>query len=286
MGTLQPFIDARLKDGVKTKTINLALGVARHILNVAASEWLDEHSLPWLASASKIKLLKTSDGRTPYPIPSDEQERLFQELPGHLRNMALFKVNTGCRDAEVCGLRWDWELEVPELDTSVFVIPSDKVKNGSERLVVVNSVAREIVEQQRGLHPEFVFVYSQIRKKGKTPVYRPTETMNNTSWQKARLRAKLPQVRVHDLKHTFGRRLRAAGVSFEDRQDLLGHKSGRMTTHYSAAELSNLIEAAEKACRAGSRKSPAVVALKQKAAGEAISNRLMSTEKFGAPGRI
>ena len=80
-------------------------------------------------------------------------------------------------------------------------------------------------------------------------------------------RAKLPQARVHDLKHTFGQRLRAAGVSFEDRQDLLGHKSGRMTTHYSAAELSNLIEAAEKACRLGSRKSPAAVALKQKAAG-------------------
>ena len=37
-------------------------------------------------------------------------------------------------------------------------------------------------------------------------------------------------------RHTFGRRFRAAGVSFEDRQDLLGHKSGRITTHYSAAE--------------------------------------------------
>ena len=134
--------------------------------------------------------------------------------------------------------------------------------------------------------PEFVFVYSQIRENGRQPEYRPIETMNNTSWQKARSRAKLPQVRVHDLKHTFGRRLRAAGVSFEDRQDLLGHKSARMTTHYSAAELSNLIEAAEKACRLGSRKSPAVVALKQKAAGAQSSNRLMSTEESGAPGRI
>jgi hypothetical protein len=75
-------------------------------------------------------------------------------------------------------------------------------------------------------------------------------------------------------------------VSFEDRQDLLGHKSGRMTTRYSAAELSNLIEAAEKACRQGSRKIPAVVALKQKAAGAQCSNRLMSTGNFGAPGRI
>jgi integrase len=56
--------------------------------------------------------------------------------------------------------------------------------------------------------------------------------------------SQVPEVRVHDLKHTFGRRLRAAGVSFEDRQDLLGHKSGRITTHYSAAELHNLIDAA------------------------------------------
>ena len=50
------------------------------------------------------------------------------------------------------------------------------------------------------------------------------------------------------LRHTFGRRLRAAGVSFEDRQDLLGHKSGRITTHYSGAELHNLIKAANKVC--------------------------------------
>jgi hypothetical protein len=50
------------------------------------------------------------------------------------------------------------------------------------------------------------------------------------------------------MKHTFGRRLRAAGVSFEDKQDLLGHKNGRITTHYSRAEVSNLIAAAESAC--------------------------------------
>jgi hypothetical protein len=52
-------------------------------------------------------------------------------------------------------------------------------------------------------------------------------------------------IREHDLEHTFGRRLLAAGVSFEDRQDLLGHKSGRITTHYSQTELSNLIAAAQ-----------------------------------------
>ena len=65
----------------------------------------------------------------------------------------------------------------------------------------------------------------------------PIGRMLTSGWIQARRRLALPQVRVHDLKHTFGRRLRAAGVSFEDRQDLLGHRSGRITTHYSAAEL-------------------------------------------------
>lgn len=255
VGALQPFIEARRKQGIKSKSINLALGVVRHILNVAASEWLDENNLTWLASPPKIKLLRVDDARKPYPLSWEEQARLFMELPPHLARMALFKANTGCREQEVCGLKWEWEVKSPELNISVFIIPSQRVKNGEERLVVLNRVARSVIEGVRGEHAEYVFTY-----RGK-----PVTVMNNTAWQSARIRAGLPQVRVHDLKHTFGRRLRAAGVSFEDRQDLLGHRSGRITTHYSAAELENLIGAAEKVCGQDSRKSPALVLLKQKA---------------------
>ena len=71
--------------------------------------------------------------------------------------------------------------------------------------------------------------------------------MNNYAWKKARKKLNLP-VRIHDLKHTFGRRLRAAQVSLEDRQDLLGHKSSRITTHYSPAEVKHLIDAANTVC--------------------------------------
>ena len=87
-----------------------------------------------------------------------------------------------------------------------------------------------------------------------------------TAWKNARKRMGLTQVRGHDLKHTFGRRLRAAGVTFEDRQDLLGHKSGRITTHYSAAELENLIRAANQVVGENSRKSPALVRLRSRVA--------------------
>ena len=81
----------------------------------------------------------------------------------------------------------------------------------------------------------------------------------NTGWKRARRVIGLPHLRVHDLKHTFGRRLRAAGVDFEDRQDLLGHRSSRVTTHYSAAELSRLIEAAEMVCDRDGRRPELVV---------------------------
>ena len=58
----------------------------------------------------------------------------------------------------------------------------------------------------------------------------------------------LPLVRVHDLKHTFGRRLRAAGVPLETRKVLPGHRNGDITTHYSAPELEELLKAANKVC--------------------------------------
>lgn len=253
MGSLQVYIDARKKEGVKMRTINQGLKVVRHILNLAAGLWMDEQGLTWLLTAPKIKLLPEHDLRKPCPLSWNEQERLFKELPNHLRQMALFAVNTGCRDLEVCFLKWEWEVPIPELRTSVFIIPAKRVKNRDERLVILNRIAKQVIEEQRGQHPEYVFTF-----RGK-----PNARMLNSAWKNARVRAELPHIWVHDLKHTFGRRLRAMGVGFEDRQDLLGHKSGRITTHYSSAEIINLIEASNKVC--GEKfSSPTITLLKRK----------------------
>jgi len=241
MGVLQGWVAHRKKEGVANGTINHGLKVVRRILNLASSEWVDDNGLTWLMAAPKIKLLPDTDKRKPYPLNWDEQERLFGELPPHLEQMALFAVNTGCRDSEICNLRWEWEVPIPTMATSVFIVPGERVKNGDDRLIVLNDVALSVVQGQRGIHPEYVFSYRG----------RPVLKMLNSGWKSAREKSGLRQVRVHDLKHTFGRRLRAAGVSFEDRQDLLGHRSARITTHYSAAELSRLIEAANRVCAKG-----------------------------------
>lgn len=184
MGSLQAFIAKRKADGVKTKTLNMALAVVRRVVNLAASEWIDEKGLTWLETAPKIKLFSVKDARSPYPLTQEEQSLLFQELPDYLARMALYKVNTGCREQEVCRLRWDYEVKVPELDTSVFIIPSDHVKNGEERLVVLNRVARSVVESMRGVHPTHVFAIVPPKDEP-----RPVSKMYGTAWKQARERA-------------------------------------------------------------------------------------------------
>lgn len=104
---------------------------------------------------------------------------------------------------------------------------------------MLNGIARRVIEEARGNHPERVFTYDG----------EPVTKMYNTAWKKARTRANLKQVRVHDLRHTFGHRLRAAVVSLEDRKALLGHKSGDVTTDYSALELAKIIEYVERLCQ-------------------------------------
>lgn len=286
--TLQPFKDDRLKPTVtktgKPKqvsltTLNRSLEIARRILNLCARSYRHPNRMTYLETAPLITIVKNKRARKQYPLSWDEQDLLFGELPEDPnRQMATFKVNTGCREQEVCLLEWAWEVQVPELRTSVFIVPGDEVKNEEDRLVVLNREARAVVDARRGIHERYVFTYRGRPGKKKPLNERgpgePLGCMNNGAWQSARVRAAkryaekfgrkaawgFEHVRVHDLKHTFGRRLRAAGVSSETRKVLLGHKNGDITTHYSAAELAELITAVNKIDR--SLETPAITLLR------------------------
>lgn len=290
--TLKPYIEARRnptasdidarairsrkrRKPLKIGTINRNLGVVRRILRLCERLWRDENTgLSWLSHAPLIQFLDDPEARTAYPISWAEQDLFFAELADHLRQMAEFDVNTGLRDQELCGLKWSWEQRIPELDSpgiqrTVFILPTVKNKNRLARVVVLNDAAQAIVERKRGQHP--VYVFTRINEHGER---NRTGRMRNSGWVSARNRAAqkylavfgketpfgFRDLRAHDLRHTFGRRLRSAGVSKEDRKDLLGHKSGDVTTDYSAAELMNLIKAANLVVR--SKDSPTLTVLR------------------------
>ena len=232
--TLERFIADRHAQGVTATTINRSLEVVRTILNRAARSYRDAHGRPWLEGMPPLISTLPESGRAPYPITWDEQDRLFPKLPPRLARMALFAVNTGLRESNLCGLQWTWEVDVPEVGRSVFVIPPEAFKSKRAHVVILNDVAWSIIQAQRGQHPIWVFPYRNTH----------VATMNNTAWQRARREIGLERVRIHDLRHTFACRLRAMGVSMEDREVLLGHANHSMAGHYASADVGRLLDKA------------------------------------------
>ncbi|MGB5449298.1 MAG: tyrosine-type recombinase/integrase [Woeseiaceae bacterium] len=280
-GTIRPFIEHGNNRHLSPKTINNMLAVVSTVLNRAARVWRDEDGNPWLRQApAQISRLSVKGKQAkPYPLSWSEQDALFQELPRHLADAALFAVNTGCREQEVCQLRWDWEVQLPEMETSVFILGSSITKTSTERVVVLNAVARRVIESRRGKQAERVFTY-----KGKS-----IAKLHSSAWKRAWKATNLPTEPgilkgVHNLRHTFGRRLRSAGIPLETRKALLGHANGDITTHYSAAELDELISASESIVSRGRTETPNLMLIRQrseKTVGKVSEIKKGLTKKIG-----
>jgi hypothetical protein len=82
-------------------------------------------------------------------------------------------------------LQWDWGFEIPQLNTSVFITPGKTVqypdgtwpgeKNKEDQVIVLNQIAKSVIEGQRGLHSEYVFPFRGKR------IFQ----MNNSGWRTA-----------------------------------------------------------------------------------------------------
>lgn len=236
--TLQPYIENRRSQGIKSGTVARELAVVRRILSLCARLWRDDNGKPYLSSAPLIKMPDWGDKAKPYPLSWDEQKRLFEQMPSHLAEMALFAINTGARESIVCGLRWEYEVRIKEANTTAFIVPGRETKNGTDYLIVLNQVASSIIDACRGRHNEYVFSYKGRR----------IDRMNSSAWRRAWKEAGLPTGKdtlsgPHNLRHTFARRLRMIGIPLETRKALMHHVDGDITIHYSPAELKELIDA-------------------------------------------
>ena len=251
LGTLQPFIDKRKQQGVKSATVNRSMSVVRSVLTRAASVWRDDHSHPWLLSVPEIPKQSWGDQRAAYPISRTQQMLLLRHLNNELQQLAIWLLNTGLRSQELLNLRWSWRRYVQDLGVYVFDIPGEYTKNKQDRVLVLNSLLQAQLGTVVRHDSDFVFPGKDGRKR---------DRILTTGWKTARTKAAdeletrdgriadwgFRHLRVHDLRHTFATRLRRSGVSNEVRKDLLAHANGDITTHYSAGELGELLEAVER----------------------------------------
>jgi len=219
--------EARLREGTKT-TANRYLALVRAVLRRARDDW------EWIDKVPKVKLYKEAEGRERALTP-EEAKRLLDVLPTHLRDMALFALLTGLRQANVLGLEWS----KVDLDRGHAWVASSASKNRRPIAVPLNQDAIAVLLRQVGKHPQRVFTY-----KG-----RPITNANTRAWRVALTRAGIEDFRWHDLRHTWATWHRRAGTPTHELQRLGGWRTASMVERYAHLAPDHL---AESAARLGS----------------------------------
>lgn len=141
---------------------------------------------------------------------------------------------TGLRQGELLGLRWrdvDWRAGRVRVRRSYVrgEFGSPKSKRSSRAVPLADRVAR-VLEQhfQRSAYQaddDLVFAHPQLG----TPLDRSKVLKR---FKAAAARAGLERLRFHDLRHTFGTRMAAAGVPMRTLQEWMGHRDFKTTLIY------------------------------------------------------
>ena len=245
--TLDPFIQERRNAGRASSTVKRTLSTVTRILSAAHTVYRDDFGNPWLASVPKFLLPQWGEARQRVVISIAEQTCLLDALSEDLSDIAHFILNTGLRESEVRALRWDMQ-ENSSSGTLVFKLPGKFRKNDRDLLVFCNDIASEIVNRRRRSRSEWIFANPDGQKR--------VARLSSSGWRSGRVRAKrlfeqrygsdeskLDQLKVHDLRHTFGERLREQGINMDTCGDLLGHTGRGVTAHYCRAKSSELVNA-------------------------------------------
>lgn len=213
----------QVKERPRTITsVNRELQLLRAMLNVALRErWLKENPF----NRGKGLISGADERQRERILSAQEEARLLAACAGddarrqRLRVLIITALDTGMRFGELRRLTW----RQIDFKTKEIFIHSTHTKNQRERLVGLSSRLAAELTAWRALHPN---------AQPLDLVFGITTTVK-TAWQAARTRAGLPDVRLHDLRHTNATRIeRSRRVSTAQLGRLLGHSNPRTTYRY------------------------------------------------------
>lgn len=179
-----------------------------------------------LLEANPVRGVKRyRDRRNERFLDADELARLGQALkdaeaagenPLALAIIRLL-ILTGARKGEIERLKWT------EVDRQFQYLRLGDSKTG-QKLIVLNGAALDVLDQVPRLTTSD-FVFAATRSDG---WYEGTPKV----WARVRLSARLENIRLHDLRHSFASVAAAGGASLHVIGALLGHKDSSTTARY------------------------------------------------------
>jgi integrase len=217
--------------GYAPATANRLVILLRYMYNLAR-KW----KLPGaeVNPAVGVTLFEENNQRERY-LTAEEAQRLFQALQDsanpQLGYIVPLLLLTGCRKRELLDARWeDFDLEQRR-----WRIPLSK--SGKARHVPLSDrVLRVLAQVPRWEGCPYVVPNPKTRKPYRSIFY---------SWDTARKQAGMPELRMHDLRHSLASFLVNAGRSLYEVKTILGHTQLKTTQRYAHLSQTTLLEAVE-----------------------------------------
>jgi integrase len=173
-----------------------------------------------------LKGLKEPPGRLRYLAP-EEKTRLLKACasPAYLWPIVELAIHTGMRRGEILSLRWS------DVDMRRRTITLSQTKNNERRVIPLNETVTAVLKRlPRHLDTDRLFPNLN-------------GPMITRAFSRACRKASLPNLRFHDLRHTFASYLAMGGFNLRTIQQLLGHRDLRMTSRYSHLSADHLQQA-------------------------------------------
>lgn len=138
---------------------------------------------------------------------------------------------TGCRLGEIQTLKWSYL----DLDTCLAFLPDSKT---GRKTLYLGSVAVKLLKSLPRRQGNSYVIAGDVEGQHLTDMQKP--------WRRIRKLADLPDVRIHDLRHTFASSGVALGQGLPIIGKLLGHTQPQTTARYAHLAASPALEVADK----------------------------------------
>ena len=211
-------------------TINRELALLRRVLNVAMRNgWIVRN--PFNSGES---LIHPGDEKPRERILTiEEEERLLAACSGpraHIRPIIIAALDTGMRIGEILKLVWD------DVDFDNRLITVRAFNTKTMRMRYLATTPR--------LLSALIDVYEKSSKCPTDLVFGIKDTVK-TAFNSARTLAGLPDVRIHDLRHTAATRLVQGHIPLSEVGRVLGHTQANTTFRYVNANVETARRAAD-----------------------------------------